>query len=475
MANGVSKLHAQVSRRMFHALWPGVPVDEVPIGAVTNGVHARTWVDSDVNDLLERRVLPEWPEASPDRWDHFFDTPDPELWRVRTLGRERLVAFVRARLRQSASARGESDVSWCDAAFDPTALTMVWARRFAAYKRATLLLSQPERLRQLLTSTERPVQIVFSGKAHPADDVGKQMIRSIIQTCRDEELRLRMAFVEDYDMAVARVLYQGADVWLNTPRRPNEACGTSGMKAALNGAINCSVLDGWFDELYNGENGWAILSAERHEDLARRDEAEASSLFDLLEHEILPLFYDRRSSQTPQRWISRIKASLGSLGPSVSASRMVREYVADIYEPLADRAAVLSANGFARAKSLAAWKEEVRQAWPAVKVEGVATESTGADLGAHRMVTATVDLGPLAGGDVAVQLLHGAVDADGELLDATTVVMRPLDGTHYAGTLTCDSAGRYGYTVRVVPSHPDLGAFAELGCVAWVDQADGQS
>jgi starch phosphorylase len=475
MANGVSKLHAQVSRRMFHALWPGVPVDEVPIGAVTNGVHARTWVDSDVNDLLERRVLPEWPEASPDRWDHFLDTPDPELWRVRTLGRERLVAFVRARLRQSASARGESDVSWCDAAFDPTALTMVWARRFAAYKRATLLLSQPERLRQLLTSTERPVQIVFSGKAHPADDVGKQMIRSIIQTCRDEELRLRMAFVEDYDMAVARVLYQGADVWLNTPRRPNEACGTSGMKAALNGAINCSVLDGWFDELYNGENGWAILSAERHEDLARRDEAEASSLFDLLEHEILPLFYDRRSSQTPQRWISRIKASLGSLGPSVSASRMVREYVADIYEPLADRAAVLSANGFARAKSLAAWKEEVRQAWPAVKVEGVATESTGADLGAHRMVTATVDLGPLAGGDVAVQLLHGAVDADGELLDATTVVMRPLDGTHYAGTLTCDSAGRYGYTVRVVPSHPDLGAFAELGCVAWVDQADGQS
>jgi starch phosphorylase len=470
MANGVSKLHAHVSRRMFHTLWPGIPVDEVPIRAVTNGVHARTWVGSDINDLLERRVLPEWPEAGPDRWEHFLDTPDPEVWRVRTLGRERLVEFVRARLRQSASTRGESDASWCDAAFDPTALTLVWARRFAAYKRATLLLSQPERLRQLLTSTERPVQIVFSGKAHPADDVGKQMIRTIIQACRDEELRLHMAFVEDYDMAVARVLYQGADVWLNTPRRPNEACGTSGMKAALNGAINCSVLDGWFDELYNGENGWAILSAERHEDLARRDEVEASSLFDLLEHEIVPLFYDRRTSQTPQRWISKIKASLGSLGPSVSASRMVREYVTEIYEPLAGRATTLSANGFARAKSLAAWKQEVRQAWPAVKVEAVATENSGADLGAHRMVTATVDLGPLAGGDVAVELLHGAVDGDGELLDPTAVVMRPLDGTHYAGALTCDSAGRYGYTVRIVPCHRDLGAFAELGCIAWVDQ-----
>jgi starch phosphorylase len=333
-----------------------------------------------------------------------------------------------------------------------------------------LLLSQPERLRRLLTSAERPVQIVFSGKAHPADEVGKEMIKRISQACREEDLRLRMAFVEDYDMAVARMLNQGADVWLNTPRRPNEACGTSGMKAALNGAINCSVLDGWFDELYNGDNGWAIQSAERHEDLARRDEAEASSLFDLLEHEIVPLFYDRRASQTPQRWIARIKASLGSLGPSVSASRMVRDYVTDIYEPLADRATVLFANDFARARSLAAWKQEVHDAWPGVKVEGVATESSGADLGAHRMVTATVDLGKLAGGDVAVQLLHGPVGPDGELLDTTTVVMRPLDGTHYVGTLTCESAGRYGYTVRVVPSHPDLGAFAELGCVAWVDQ-----
>jgi len=468
-ANAVSKLHGEVSRKMFGSLWHGVPTDEVPISSITNGVHARTWVSSEMNDLLERRVLPEWPEAGPDRWAHFLDTPDEEIWRVRTLGRERLVAFVRERLRGQATARGESDVAWCDMAFDPTALTLVWARRFAAYKRATLLLSQPDRLARLLTSTERPTQLVFAGKAHPADNVGQEMIRQIVQTARDPEVRLRMAFVEDYDMGVARVLYQGADVWLNTPRRPQEACGTSGMKAALNGAVNCSILDGWFDELYDGTNGWAIVSAERHEDLARRDEAEAASLFDLLEHEIVPLFYDRRmGGPTPRRWTARIKASLGSLGPAVSASRMVRDYVTEMYEPLAARAVSLSADGYRRAKLLADWKAEVRAAWPKVRIDAVAIDDSAADLGAHRMVTATVELGELAGSDVQVQLLHGPVAADGQLISATTVVMHPVDDNNYAGTLTCSNAGRYGYTVRIVPCHPDLGSFAELGCVSWV-------
>jgi starch phosphorylase len=313
------------------------------------------------------------------------------------------------------------------------------------------------------------VQLVFAGKAHPADDVGKEMIRQIVQTCRDSELRLRMAFVEDYDIGVARVLYQGADVWLNTPRRPLEACGTSGMKAALNGALNCSILDGWFDELYNGDNGWAIASAERHEDLARRDEAEAASLFDLLEGEIVPLFYDRRlGGPTPHRWIARIKTALASLGPAVSASRMLRDYVTELYEPLSQRAAILSADGYARAKSLAAWKAEVREAWPKVRIEAVAIDDAAADLGALRMVTATVDLGDLAGGDVQVQLLHGPVGPEGDLVTTTTVVMQPMDGSHYAAALTCTAAGRYGYTVRVVPCHPDLGSFAELGCITWV-------
>ena len=469
-ANAVSKLHGVTSRRMFGALWPNVPTDEVPIGWVTNGVHARTWVSQEVNELFERRVLPEWPEASEDRWRHLSDVPPEELWRVRSSGRERLVTFVRDRLRASAQARGETDVAWIDRAFDPAALTIGWARRFATYKRATLLLAQPDRLRRLLRDTDRPVQIVFAGKAHPADDRGKEMIRAIATAARDPELRMRMAFVEDYDIAVARILYQGADVWLNTPRRPQEACGTSGMKAALNGALNCSILDGWFDEMFNGENGWAIQSAESHEDVGRRDDAEGSALFDLLEHEIVPSFYDRRGQgPAPQRWMARVTASLESLGPAVSASRMVRDYVTAVYEPAAARAVALSANGNERARRLATWKETTKAAWSDVHVTSVETDDSPAELGARRRVSAAVDLGHLTAGDIAVQLLHGPVGPDGELERATVVTMNADGDGRWRGVLSCDAAGRYGYTVRVVPSHPDLSSFAELGVVTWVE------
>ncbi|MGH9022144.1 MAG: alpha-glucan family phosphorylase, partial [Acidimicrobiia bacterium] len=287
-ANGVSKLHGQVSRKMFAPLWPGFEDDEVPIGSVTNGVHARTWVSPEMDELLTRYVLPEWPEADEGRWARIEEAGDEEIWRVREQCRDRLVAMVRSRLRESALARGASvsDVSWCSDVLDPHTLTIVFARRFAAYKRATLLLSQPERLKALLLSPDRPIQVIFAGKAHPADNHGREMIRQIVQFSRQPDVANRLAFVEDYDMAVGRALYQGADVWLNTPRRPLEACGTSGQKAALNGALNCSVLDGWWDEMFDGENGWAISSVESQEDLGRRDEIEATSLFDLLERQI---------------------------------------------------------------------------------------------------------------------------------------------------------------------------------------------
>jgi len=472
-ANAVSKLHGDVSRRMFGSLWPGVPTDEVPISSVTNGVHGRTWVSHELNEMLERRVLPEWPEADAERWAHLADAPADELWRVRTTGRERLVTFLRDRLRSASLARGDTDAEWCNEAFDPTALTLCWARRFATYKRATLLLAQPDRLRRLLTNPERPVQLVFAGKAHPADDHGKEMIKAIVQACRDPELRTRMAFIEDYDMAVARVLYQGADVWLNTPRRPLEACGTSGMKAALNGALNCSILDGWFDEMFDGDNGWAIVSAESHDDLSRRDEVEGSSLFDLLESQVVPLFYDRRlRGPTPHRWIARVKESLVSLGPAVSASRMVRDYVTDVYEPLARQALTLTADGMERARGLAHWKATTIETWPDVRILSVETDDAPADLGATRHVQATVELGRVPVEDAEVQLLHGAVGPDGELDHPTVVVMSALDQPgRWVGALRCDAAGRYGYTVRVVPHHRDLASFAELGCVTWVVDA----
>ncbi len=473
-SNAVSKLHSEVSRSMFAPLWPGVPVEEVPIGSVTNGVHGPTWVSSEMDDLLGRHVLPTWPEAAPDRWSAVRQLGDEELWRVRDQGRERLVAFVRRRLRASLVDRGlnGSDISWADEVLDAKALTVCFARRFATYKRATLLLTQPDRLRALLASPERPVQLVFAGKAHPADDLGKEMIRQIVSFSSQPDVRHHVVFVPDYDIAVARTLYQGADVWLNNPRRPLEACGTSGEKAALNGSLNCSVLDGWWDEMFDGENGWAISSAEGVDDLAKRDQLEADSLFSLLEDQIVPLFYERTEGPVPRRWARRVKASLASLGPQVSASRMVRDYVEELYEPTAARADLLAAADGARARSLAAWKERIAASWKGVHIDALDAVAAALDLGTEREVEVVVALGDLGPDDVEVQLLHGPVGRNDELQAATVVTLAlagPVEDDHlrYRGGFTCDRTGRYGLTVRIVPSHPDLVTPLELGKVAW--------
>ncbi len=473
-ANGVSKLHGAVSRQIFAPVWPGVPVEELPIRSVTNGVHARTWVSPEMSDLFDRHVLPEWAQAGPDRWARITDANDDELWRARQQPRERLVAYVRRRLHESAIARGvsEPDAAWCDEAFDPNALTIGFARRFAPYKRATLLLSQSDRLKRLLLDTERPVQLLFAGKAHPADDLGKDLIRQVVQWSRQEDVRHRVAFIEDYDMALARMLLQGCDVWLNTPRRPLEACGTSGEKAALNGVLNCSIRDGWWDEYFDGENGWAIASTEGWEDLGRRDQAEASSLFDLLERQIVPLFYERAPGRPPQRWLQRVRHSLRTLGPEVSASRMVRDYVTEMYEPAAAAADIMSGAGHERAKALAAWKHRVVAGWSEVAVVDVVSDGLPLDLGQERQVSAAVDLGPLGPADIDVQLVHGAVGATDELIEPSIVSMTLVAGPAGAGhqydvAFKCERAGRYGFTVRIVPAHPDLTTFAELGRVAW--------
>jgi glycogen phosphorylase len=477
LSNGVSKLHGEVSRKMFQPLWPSVPAEEAPIGSVTNGVHARTWVSPEMSDLLTRYVLPAWDEAGEAEWAGIEQARDDELWRVKEQGREALVAFVRDRLKRSLTDRGvsESDAAWTDEALDSRVLTLGFARRFAAYKRATLLLSQPERLRCLLLSPDRPIQIVFAGKAHPADEVGKEMIRQIVAFSRDPAVRHRIAFVENYDIAVARMFFQGSDVWLNTPRRPMEACGTSGEKAALSGALNCSILDGWWAEMFDGGNGWAISSAESYEDLAHRDQVEADSLFEILERQIIPLYYDRFEGRVPRRWVRRMKASLRSLGPRVVASRMVRDYVEQMYEPMAGRADVMAQGQYARARALAAWKQRILAAWSDVRVHAVDSEekTAVADLGATRHVKVLVSLGRLSGDDVAVQLLHGPVGPNDELTE-TSVVTLSLAGLGeepheylFQGSFVCERAGRYGIAVRVLPFHPDLVIPAEMGCVAW--------
>jgi starch phosphorylase len=476
-SNAVSKLHGVVSRQMFGDLWPDVPSDEDPIQSVTNGVHAATWISPQMDELLSRYVLPEWGEAGEDRWEHVDDIGDDEIWRAREQGRQRLVAFARRRLREMGLRRGltTSDVAWAEEALDPNALTICFARRFATYKRANLLLSQPDRLTAMLRAQQRPVQFLFAGKAHPADESGKDIIRQIVNFAADIGVRHRFVFLEDYDIAVARALLQGADVWLNTPRRPQEACGTSGMKAALNGGLNCSILDGWWDEMFDGENGWAISSAEHVQDSFRRDELEANTLFDLLERQIIPMYHERIEGPVPRRWVRKIKASLRSLGPQVVAARMVRDYVERLYEPTAARADNLAADRFERARRLAAWKSRVMEAWNGVRVDAVDTSSSVASLGTTRAVEAVVVLGRLEPADVEVQLTHGTVGQNDEIEQAEVVTMHPVaDGevgpgtrVRYRGEFPCDTAGRYGFTVRVVPAHLDLATPLELGRIAW--------
>ncbi|MDQ4133475.1 MAG: alpha-glucan family phosphorylase [Actinomycetota bacterium] len=479
-ANGVSRLHARVSRRIFAGLWPGIPDDELPIESVTNGVHAFSWVSPEMSSLLETYVGPRWPESDQQTWAGAQGIPDAELWAARQAGRNRLVQFARIRLHASMQSRRvpEPELGWCSSVLDPDILTIGFARRFAAYKRATLLLSQAERLVNLLLDPDRPIQLLFAGKAHPADDVGKDMIRQVAQFSHQSRVRHRIVFLEDYDIAVARALYQGCDLWLNTPRRPLEACGTSGEKAALNGALNCSVRDGWWDECFDGTNGWAIASAEEYDDLWQRDHAEAASLFELLEHQIIPLFYDRDSDGLPRLWLDHVRSSLRTLGPFVCASRMVRDYVTEMYEPAATRGRTMGADGAARARALAAWKAKVRAGWNGVKVEAVEPDGEPADVGGTRSVRARVTLGDLSPGDVEVQLLHGPVSTTEELTETTVAPMVPVrddevgsfaDGraARYHGRFTCERAGRYGYTVRVVPAHPDLRNFAEVGCITW--------
>jgi glycogen phosphorylase len=453
-SNGVAQLHGEVSREMFGGLWPDVPVDDVPIGAITNGVHAHTWVSDQIDAVLCDSVGPVWDGADDASWRGVAGAPDDQIWAARHSGREQLVEFVRSRLG--------------DALLDPSALTIGFARRFATYKRATLLLSQPERLRDLLLNADRPVQFVFAGKAHPADQPGKDMIRDIEVFARNLDVGHRFLFVPDYDMAVARLMYHGCDVWLNNPRRPLEACGTSGMKAALNGALNCSILDGWWDECYDGDNGWAIASADDDPDTARRDLREGTSLFGLLEREIVPLFYRRGADGLPHGWIEMMKRNWMSLGPFVTASRMVRDYVTELYEPAAASAHAVAADDWARARSLASWKASTLLAWPAVRVTSVDVDGSPAHEGDERAARASVELGHLSTSDVEVQLIHGSIDSTGSFIGRPSyVTMAPSGGGEFGATYRVDAAGPYGVTVRVLPTHPALITPVELGRAAW--------
>ncbi|MEO6885478.1 MAG: alpha-glucan family phosphorylase, partial [Jatrophihabitantaceae bacterium] len=477
-ANGVSLLHGAVSRGMFADLWPGFDEADVPISSITNGVHAPTWMARDILEIAEREVGVEV-VAEGGGWDAIDKVADSELWRVRGVLRERLVVEIRRRMHESLLQRGmsELELGWTASAFDPDVLTIGFARRVPSYKRLTLMLRDPDRLRALLLDPQRPVQIVIAGKSHPADDGGKQLIAQMVTFADDPAVRHRITFLPDYDIGMARYLYWGVDVWLNNPLRPLEACGTSGMKAALNGALNLSILDGWWDEWFDGENGWAIPTADGVIDADRRDDIEATALYDLIENQVAPRFYDRDSAGLPTRWVQMVRHTLKTLGPKVLASRMVEDYVQQLYAPAAASAARMTDDGFAPARALAAWRSRVVDAWPGVSVlyvdsqlTGEAAAGGGPMLGGALSLRAEVVLNGLSVDDVVVQAVYGAVDTDDRLLESSTVPLVAAaggDGTlWFEGTVPLQRTGAFGYTVRVLPKHASLASSAELGLVA---------
>ncbi len=504
--NGVSLLHGEVSREMFQSLWPGFDTAEVPIGSVTNGVHAPSWVAPEILRLARASS----DEAGASSWDLADDVASWErvaadterVWEIRRLLRARLVAEARERLRASWRQRGASDAEliWIDSVLDENVLTIGFARRVPSYKRLTLMLHDPVRLTELLLDPDRPLQIVLAGKAHPADEGGKLLIQQMVKFADDPRVRHRIVFLPDYDMAMANTLVQGCDIWLNNPLRPLEACGTSGMKAALNGGLNLSVLDGWWDEWFDGANGWAIPSADGVGDPARRDELEAAALYDLLGQSVAPLFYDGAGEGGPQRWLEMVAHTLRTLGPKAQATRMVRQYVTELYVPAARASSALAASdpdpaaasgaggtGAARpavpagsaagdeaaagARELAAWKRRVVAAWPGVRIEHV--EADDADLvpGGRLAIRASVALGGLSPQDVTVEVIYGPAGDSDEIIDP---VRRPLtlDGSapdgaaRYVGEAELGEPGPFGYTVRALPCHPLLSNPAELGLVS---------
>ncbi len=477
-ANGVSKLHGRVSREMFAAVWPGFDNAEVPIGSITDGVHAPTWVARDIRDLADEHGVGSLFE-DPGSWERMSQIPPDALWSTKRRLRERLVSDARTRVRASWIARGagESELGWVDNVLDPDVLTIGFARRVPSYKRLTLMLQDPTRLRRLLLDPQRPIQIVVAGKAHPADDGGKRMIQELVRFADGADVRHRIVFLPNYDIGMASTLYPGCDVWLNNPLRPFEACGTSGMKAALNGALNLSVLDGWWDEWCDGRNGWAIPTADGVADDDRRDSIEASALYDLIERSVAPAFYDRDEHGIPARWVDLVHHTLSTLGPKVLASRMLHDYVADLYVPAAESAGRAAADDYRLARELSDWKGAVRAAWPGVAIEHV--ETTGLDtsptIGTPISIRATVRLAGLSPNDVTVQLLHGRVDADDVLVEpvvmSLAVAVADGDRWRYEAGLELDRSGPFGYTLRIVPNHPGLTSAAELGLQAAPDWA----
>ncbi len=475
--NAVSKLHAEISRELFQRFMPAVPEAEVPIGHVTNGAHTRSSVSREMSELFDRYLGPDWwrHPGQPETWEGVNSIPDEELWNTHERRRERLVAFARQRLMQQVEHRGGTrrDIERARGVLDTRALTIGFSRRFATYKRASLLFHDIERLKRILLDSKRPVQVIFAGKAHPKDNEAKEMLKSVFRFCQHEDVRRHLVFLEDYDLVVARYLVQGVDVWLNTPRRGMEASGTSGMKVLPNGGLNMSILDGWWPEGFEPEVGWAIGKGESYDDTTYQDQVESAAIYELLEKDIVPLFYTRDDEGLPRAWIARMKRSIRTLTPLFSTNRMLWEYVEKYYLPAARHYKRLTEKGMARAKEVARWRAHVRGSWHEVRVEGVrARDEQAHSVGKGYEIEAVVRLGSIKPQDVAVEAYYGPLDADREITEAKTVLMSVEaevgpGAYRFGGVIPCERSGMQGYTVRVRPNHADAPSLMTAGMVNW--------
>jgi starch phosphorylase len=474
--NGVSRLHGKVSRSLWQKIWGRHPVEDVPIDYITNGIHVPTWISREMAFLFIRYLGPDWAEDPDNKrvWDQIENIPSTELWRSHERCREHLVAFVRRLLMEQLIARGmdPAGVQEAGEVLTPDAMTIGFARRFATYKRATLLFRDQERLDHILNNPECPVQIIISGKAHPQDNEGKEFIKTIIHLSREPRFRRRIVFLEDYNFHIAHVLVSGCDLWLNTPRRPLEACGTSGMKALANGALNLSVLDGWWDEAYHSKFGWALGHGEVYNDHNAQDDIESRDLYNLLEEEVIPLFYQRGHDDIPREWVEKMKAGLRFLTPVFNSHRMVQDYMDRYYLPCSRRFNVLSKDDFGGAKDLASWRQKLMTGWQDISVKEV-TSGNVSDMpvGSELDIEAKVLLGSLSPEDITVEAYYGRLDHNGDFAERDTAVLEVVDlkdEVHYfKGKIPCVDTGRFGFTVRVMPSRKRLENPFIMGLVTW--------
>jgi len=478
--NGVSKLHSEVSKKMWVDIYSGLDIHDVPIKAITNGVHIRSWISDDLWGLYDRYLGERWVHepANDSVWQRIYDIPDAELWRTHERRRERMVGFARSLLKEQLQKRGAThrELQRSEEVLRPDALTIGFARRFATYKRGNLIFRDLDRLRQILCDKERPVQLVIAGKAHPRDHEGKTLIKNIIHWAREEELRNNVIFIENYDINIARYMVQGVDVWLNNPRRPMEASGTSGMKASANGALNLSVLDGWWCEGYDINTGWAIGRGEEADDFPggeeEQDMIESKAIYDLLEKELVPLFYDRGQDDTPRGWISLMKSSMSKLNAVFNTNRMVRNYTAFSYLPCMSHVKSLRENDRSRLKTLARWKEKIISQWPQTRIDEIRQVTTG-DLRVGQMleVSAYVSNGSLEPEDIKLEIFYGGLDARDSITSGTVAPMtfEKIDGGRalFKGSIPLIESGRHGFAVRATPSHPDMFDRIEPGFIHW--------